>query len=155
MRLRAVHAILRVLATGAVLLAAAGSLAVPAAAEDLGFMVIVHPDVAVNEVTVDELARIYRKETTRWPDGAPIMPVEVGGTAPTRAAFYRTILKLMVGDVTAYWINQAMTTGNNPPKVFSSDSLVIHYVGQTPGAVGFVGPGTPLDDRVKQVAVRR
>jgi ABC-type phosphate transport system substrate-binding protein len=125
----------------------------PARAGDLDFVVIAHPAVSVQDLSLDELARIYKKETTRWPDGSPIVPVELGGAGATRAAFYESTLRLMVGDVTAYWINQAMTTGNNPPKVFSSDSLVLHYVAQTPGAVGFVAPNTPLGDRVKRIAI--
>lgn len=129
------------------------ALGAPAGAGDMGFAVVAHPDVAVDHLSAEELGRIFKKEVTRWPDGTPIVPVELGGTAPTRAAFYRVTLKLMMGDVTAYWINQAMTTGNNPPKIFSSDGLVLRYVGQTPGAVGFVSPGAPADPRVKRIAV--
>jgi ABC-type phosphate transport system substrate-binding protein len=137
----------------ACVMAMALATALPAGAEEMGFVVVAHPDVAVDRLTVDELGRIFKKETTRWPDGTPIVPVEVGGTAPTRSSFYRATLKLVVGDVTAYWINQAMTTGNNPPKIFSSDGLVMRYVGQTPGAVGFVSPDTPADPRVKRIAI--
>jgi len=129
------------------------ALSAPVFGDDLGFVVVAHPDVAVDQLSADELGRIFKKESTRWPDGTPIVPVEVGGTAPTRSSFYRATLKLVVGDVTAYWINQAMTTGNNPPKIFSSDGLVMRYVGQTPGAVGFVSPTTPADPRVKRIAV--
>ena len=129
------------------------ALSAPALADELGFVVVAHPDVAVDHLSPDALGRIFKKETTRWPDGTPIVPVEVGGTAPTRSSFYRATLKLVVGDVTAYWINQAMTTGNNPPKIFSSDGLVMRYVGQTPGAVGFVSPDTPADPRVKRIAI--
>ena len=129
------------------------AVALPAGAEELGFVVVAHPDVAVDRLTVDELGRIFKKETTRWPDGTPIVPVEVGGTAPTRSMFYRATLKLVVGDVTAYWINQAMTTGSNPPKVFSSANLVMRYVSQTPGALGFVGADTAIDPQVKRIAI--
>jgi ABC-type phosphate transport system substrate-binding protein len=137
----------------AFILVSATAFAGPVAADDIGFAVVAHPDVVVESLTVEDLGRIFKKEVTRWPDGTPIVPVELGGTAPTRAAFYHATLKLMVGDVTAYWINQAMTTGNNPPKIFSSDGLVMRYVGQTPGAVGFVSPGARVDPRVKRIAV--
>lgn len=128
-------------------------LVAPVRAEEHGFTVVAHPEVSVDSLSVEELGRIFKKETTRWPDGTPILPVELGGTSPTRAQFYRTTFRLMVGDVTAYWINQAMTTGNNPPKVFSSGNLVIRYVSQTPGAVGFVSPDTPIDPRVKRIEI--
>lgn len=128
-------------------------LSAPARAEEHQFVVIVHPEVSVDSLGVDELGRIFKKEVTRWPDGTLIRPVELGGTSAARADFYGTTLRLRVGDVTAYWINQAMTTGSNPPKVFSSANLVMRYVSQTPGAIGFVGADTPIDPQVKRIAV--
>jgi ABC-type phosphate transport system substrate-binding protein len=124
-----------------------------ARAQDFGFVVVANPEVGVDRLSTDDLGRIFKKELTRWPDGTPIRPVELGGTSPARAEFYGVTLRLRVGDVTAYWINQAMTTGSNPPKVFSSPNLVMRYVSQTPGAVGFVSADTPIDPQVKQIAV--
>lgn len=125
-----------------------------AVAADEGYVVVVHPDVAIETLTTRELGRIYKKVMTEWPDNSRIYPVELGGTSSARELFYRDTMNIVVGDVATYWINQAMTTGTKPPRVFPSDELVLKYVARTPGAIGFVTHKATLDHTVRKVTVR-
>lgn len=119
-----------------------------------GFVVIVNQDVPVDSLKREELGRIFRKAITFWPDGTRIMPVELGGQSPTRSVFYQDTMDIRVSDVAAFWINQAMTTGIEPPRTMPTDALVVGYVARTAGAIGFVSEQAPLDPRVKSVTLR-
>ena len=125
-----------------------------ARAADDAYVVVVHPDVIVKTLSVRELGRIYKKVVTEWPDRSRISPVELGGTSPVRKQFYQDTMNIMVGDVATYWINQAMTTGIKPPRVFPSNELVLKYVARTPGAIGFVTREAILTGTVKRVTIR-
>lgn len=127
-------------------------LAGPALAID-DVVVIAHPSVSVSRLGKDELARIYQKKMTRWPDGVSIVPVDTGGAGDTQVRFYQSVLGMTVGEVSNFWIRQAMTVGIEPPRSFRSPELVIRYVSITPGAIGYVAPGTSLDG-VKAISIQ-
>jgi len=124
----------------------------PMAAQAADFVVIVHPQVAVNALKLDELKRIYRKERTKWPDGEAIIPFDHAGSSDLRRSFCRTVLGATVSEVQNFWINQRMTAGITGPKVFKSATLVKRFVANTPGGIAYIAPDE-VDDTVKVVAI--
>jgi len=130
------------------LLATLGAMAVPAA----DFVVIVHPQVGVDALTLQELRRIYRKEITQWPDGQAIIPFDHAGSSDLRRSFCRKVLDATVPEIQNFWINQLMTAGITGPKVFKSATLVKRFVANTPGGIAYIAPDE-VDDTVKVVAV--
>jgi len=122
------------------------------AAQTAEFVVIVHPQVGVDALTLEELRRIYRKEITQWPDGTAIMPFDHAGSSDLRRSFCRKVLGATVSEVQNFWINKRMTAGVTGPKVFKSATLVKRFVANTPGGIAYIAPDE-VDDTVKVVAV--
>jgi len=123
---------------------------VPAQAAD--FVVIVHPHVAVNQLSLAELRRIYRKEKSEWPGGQSIVPFDHAGSSDVRKAFCRKVLGATVSEVQNLWINKRMTAGITGPRAFKSATLVKRFVANTPGGIGYIAPDE-VDDTVKVVAI--
>jgi ABC-type phosphate transport system substrate-binding protein len=132
--------------TSALVLAAA-----PIAAQDDDYVVIVHPDVPVDHLTAAELARLFQRRTTQWPDGSPVLPVEEAG--PVRSRFYQDTMGMSVGEVGNFWVRQAMTSAMHPPRLLGSADLVIPYVASTPGAIAFVEASARLSSSVKRIRI--
>jgi PBP superfamily domain len=55
-------------------------------------VVLVHPRNPVKDVTLGQLARIYRGEVTEWPDGSPITVINRPLNSEVRIRFYRQVL---------------------------------------------------------------
>ena len=130
------------------LLAAMGAMAAQAA----DFVVIVHPQVGVNTLKLEELRRIYGKKRTEWPDGKAIIPFDHAGSSDLRRSFCRKVLGATVSEVQNFWINKRMTAGITGPKAFKSATLVKRFVANTPGGIGYIAP-EEVDDTVKVVAI--
>jgi ABC-type phosphate transport system substrate-binding protein len=116
----------------------------PAAAEEPGFQVIVHPSNAVQSLTKYELSSLFLKKATSWPGGAAVQPVEPPEGADARDRFAAQVLGKSPGAVKSYW-NKLIFAGREvPPVEKRSDKEVIAFVRATPGAVGYVSVGAPL-----------
>lgn len=125
-------------------------LAAPAAAAEHEFLVVAHPSVAIDRVSPAELERIFQKRQTRWADGAAIVPLEQAGAV--RAHFYRDVMHISVSQISGFWIQEAMTEGVRPPRLFQSAAQVVRRVSETPGAIGFVSIDADLSGgQVKQL----
>lgn len=98
--------------------------------------VIVHVGVG-DTPNAAEIRRIFLARQRFWGDGRLIRPVNLGATAPARAAFTARVLGGHVQDYTAYW-NDLWFHGTAPPPVLGSDEAVLLYVARTPGAIGYV-----------------
>jgi phosphate transport system substrate-binding protein len=93
------------------------------------FVVIVNKDVTTQDVTVDQLAKIFRGEIANWKDvggkDAKITVVSRQQSSGSRATIVATVLKGQ-GDITKDAIVQ------------DSNGKVMDNVSGTPGAVGYV-----------------
>lgn len=111
-----------------------------AAGADEGFTVVVHPSVQVQQVSTEQLSRLFLKKETRWPDGQAVAPVEPGD-GPARSAFAARVHRKSLGAIRSYW-NQMIFGGRDvPPLERATDAAVVEYVRDHPGAIGYVAPG--------------
>ncbi len=111
-------------------------IAAPAAAQD--FKVVANPSVAASDIAAADLAKIFLKQTSKYPDGGAAVPVDQGKASPVRAAFSQKVLGKSVGAVDTYWQQQIFSGKDVPPAAKSSDDDVIAFVKATPGAIGYV-----------------
>ncbi len=133
------------------------TVAVPgAAAIEPDYLVIAHESVGHKVISAPELKRIFTKKRSHWDNGQPIVIVEQGGDSHARDTFYRKILKSDIAQMSTYWINQTMTNGLAPPKIYSNARRVVSYVARTPGAIAFIdaNANVVLSDGVKRITVR-
>jgi hypothetical protein len=121
--------------------------ALPAGAVDeLAFAVIAGPDTPAQALDNADVARIFERKQTFWPDGQRIHPVNLPPTDPLRQRFSTAILGQAPEALVAYW-RERYFHGVLPPHVLASENAVRLFVESTPGAIGYVSgclPGAPL-----------
>ncbi len=109
-----------------------------ASAGEACFQVVVHPDNPAAEIEPSELARMFLKKTTQWPDGTPIQPVDQEPESPTRQQFSHRVLGRGVTSIKTYWQRLVFSGRDVPPPVLASDLEVLDFVRREPGAIGYV-----------------
>ncbi len=122
-------------------------------AQSSAFRVVVHTSNAASALPRAELARIFLKKTSAWPDGRAAQPVDLTETAATRRAFSKSVLERDVSAVRAYWQQQIFSGRGVPPAEKSSEADVLAFVRANPGAVGYVSAGAELGASVKELRV--
>lgn len=114
----------------------------PATAAD-PFVVIVHPDLARDEITREEVAHIFLGDVRHWRAERPIVPVDLSMSSTTRWHFTRRVLQRSVGEVMRHW--RRREDQRRPPKVAASEPQAVEHVARTPGAIGYVSRTTLLE----------
>ncbi len=135
--------------------ALAGLAALPAAAQQGGYVVIVNETNDIAALKADEVSKIFFKKAHRWPNGNDVVPVDLPESAPVREAFSAAVHGKSVGAVRAYWQQQIFSGRAVPPAEKTSDEQVVAFVRVTPGAIGYVSAGAQLAPGVKRVQVIR
>lgn len=127
------------LALVALLLPAAGT-----AGEE--WVVVVNPANAVRSTTRSDLERIWRRKTAFWPNGTPVVPLNLPGGEPLRRSFQEKVLRSGDEELAQWW-NRAYFQGVPPPVVLQTGAAVRAFVAATPGAVGYI-PAAEADATV-------
>lgn len=122
-------------------------------AQSAAFRVVVHSANPSSSLARADLARLFLKKTSAWPDGRAAAPVDLGENAPARRAFSKTVLERDVSAVRAYWQQQIFSGRGVPPVEKGSDADVLAYVRANPGAVGYVSAGVELGASIKELRV--
>jgi len=108
--------------------------------------VIVDKDNTVSNVTNVHLAKIFRSELKKWPDGKDIVIV-LHKDAPGEMLTLERLTKMSDHELRT----RIAAHGNGITQV-DSDADVLKFVGSMPGAVGLVDV-REINDRVKVVKV--
>jgi ABC-type phosphate transport system substrate-binding protein len=114
--------------------------------------VIANSSVKASDVSTDELRDVFTGDKSSLHDGSKVNPVTLKGGGVNDA-----FLKQYVGKSDAAfrtsWRSLVFTGQGSMPKAFDSEAQMVDYVAATPGAIGYVGAGTP-HDKVKTLAVK-
>ena len=124
----------------------------PAAAAQ-EYLVIVNDANTVETVNRDELSQIFLKRVSQWPNGNPVVPVDLSESSSTREAFSQAVHGRPVSAIEAYWQRQIFSGRGVPPVEKSAETEVIEYVRTNPHAVGYVRNGSALGAGVRAVRV--
>lgn len=116
-------------------MAAGASIADDPVADDV--VVVAHPDVPVDTISLRELQRIYLGKSTRWAGGERIKPVLLD-TDPVLATFITDYLDRTAENFSVYWKRMVFTGKGRPPRAFGDRAELAFYVRVTPGAIGFL-----------------
>ena len=128
-------------------------LASPGVAQTQEYQVVVHEANPSSNVAADEISRMFMKRTTRWADGGSVVPVDLAGNSETRDAFSQAVHGRSVSAIKAYWQRQIFSGRGFPPEEMGSDTAVLAFVRNNPGAIGYVASGTSVGDGVKVLNV--
>jgi ABC-type phosphate transport system substrate-binding protein len=101
----------------------------------------------------DQLADVFLKKITRWPNGETIRPVDLRTTSAARKDLTERVLRKSIAAVRSYWQQLIFSGRNIPPPQLDSDAAVVAFVARNRGAIGYVSSEVKLDG-VKVVAMK-
>jgi ABC-type phosphate transport system substrate-binding protein len=110
-------------------------------AQDAGLKIVANPGTTPDSISKSDLARIFLKKRTKWPDGRSAVPVGQKRAPELRREFSKEILGMTLDMVESHWQAQVFSGRGTPPKVLNGDAEVIDYVRRTPGSAGYVTGG--------------
>ena len=100
-----------------------------------------HTGVALSK---KEVADIYSGRMSKWPDGAKTVPVYIK-SGKVHESFLAEYVGKNDAQFIATWKKLVFTGKASMPDGVGSESDVIAKVKETPGAIGYIAPGTPTD----------
>lgn len=103
----------------------------------LQLAVIAHPEVAQDTISKGQLLDYFTGDIQRWPDGKPVLVMDLGEKGETRNGFYRFLGK-RPSRMKSIWLRKMLSGESEPPESLATEEEVLARVAQTPGALGFV-----------------
>lgn len=106
-----------------------------AAAEQI--VVIGHPDLPKDSLTMVELKRIYLGQI-QFLGGTRLVPLDYRGGADVKKSFLNAALGMTPYSYQSFWVKEVFKSGAIPPHKEVVAKELIVTVMQTPGAIGYV-----------------
>jgi ABC-type phosphate transport system substrate-binding protein len=104
------------------------------------YKVVVNSSNPVASMTRDEVARIFLKKSTKFPDGRSASPVDLPVNSATREGFSRSVLGKPASAVDAYW-QQQIFSGRDIPPPQKSEAAAINFVRSNENGIAYVSAG--------------
>ena len=116
-------------------------------AQGEGVAVVVHPQAPVEDLSLDQLRRIFMADQQFWPDGSRITLLVRAPAAYEREVVLNVIYRMTEDEFRKYWVGK-MFRAEVPagPKIVYSSEMVGGLVTAVPGAIGFVPAGEVMAD---------
>ena len=115
-------------------------------------ILVVHSDVPVDTLNSRDLKSIFLGEKSRWANQHRIHFVTL-----KHPEVHESFLRRYVGKTPTqydiFWKKRVFSGRGRMPEAMDSPEAVMEFISQTPGAIGYVPPGTPMTEG-KQIQVR-
>ncbi len=83
-------------------------------------LVIITASDNVEELKVEDIARIYLGKVSRYPSGAEVVPLDLDPSDPSYIRFARLVLKKTPTQLKAYWAKRIFTGKGKPPRILQN-----------------------------------
>jgi hypothetical protein len=115
--------------------------------------IVVNKNSSLSDITSAELAKFFRAEKSKAPDGSKVVIVMQEAGRPEREAALQSVYKMSDGEFNKYFL-QATFTGAvaSAPRALANGRAVLKFVSETAGALGYV-KGDEADDSVKVLKI--
>ena len=122
------------------ILLALGRFAPPASAQGASEVaVVVHSDVAVDNLTVGELRRVVLGDREFWPAGLRITLLVRAPIAHERDVVLKNLCQMTEAQFRQHWIGKVFRADTAlAPKIVYSAEMAADMVGRFPGAIAFI-----------------
>lgn len=117
----------------------------------MAVVVIVNPSNPLNTLPATGVSRMFLKESTQWPNGWPVAPVDQAPSSAVRVMFSDKVLGRSVRSIKSYWSQQIFSGRGVPPPERDSDAAVVQFVKANRGAIGYVTAGNSGTAKVLQI----
>jgi ABC-type phosphate transport system substrate-binding protein len=122
----------------------------PVCSAQVAIAVIVSPKTSVNNLSIEELRRIFLGSSTTLPGNGPVILVEHTAERP---AFYRAALGMSEDRVKRHWIQMVFAgDGATPPREIDELDAVKRFVAEHSGAIAFLSESA-VDVNVKVLSI--
>lgn len=108
-------------------------------------VVIANPSVTADSISKSDLRNVFTGATTKLKDGSKVRPVLLK-QGPTHAAFVTGDLSLSEVALLVCWRGLVFSGQGVMPKIFESETAMVAFIAETPGAIGYINPSTPHAD---------
>jgi ABC-type phosphate transport system substrate-binding protein len=132
-------------------LAFAAALAPPAWAEDV--VPVVSAKSPVTSLSPNEVADIFLGKSSRFPNGAPAVPIDLVEESPVRDRFYAQYTGKSPAQVKAYWSKIIFTGRGQPPRQAATPGEAKKLIAENPNAIGYID-SSQVDGTVRVLAAR-
>jgi hypothetical protein len=146
------HTMLAAIVVGVSMFAGAEETEEPDAPPHRAIAIVTHLENDVESITRGELARIFLKRQTSWPDGERCIPIDQRGDNEIRREFSGLVLRRTVYEMKRFWMQETMTGNAKPPVSLESAATVKKYLQKIRGAVAYIYLDE-VDDTVRILAV--
>ena len=131
-----------------------GSLPTPARAEATSYLLVVSDDVALAELPLDEVRRVFLLKRVFWKPGRPIRLVLPATDLPARAFMLEKVCQKTEGELRRLVIESVYRGDTDQaPKVAASDDEALKILSTVPGSVALVSVGVALPAHVKALRI--
>jgi ABC-type phosphate transport system substrate-binding protein len=113
-----------------------GSLGSWSAARAQDVVLVANKSVKISEITNADLRAIFMGTKTRFADGSHAVPVTLKG-GPAHEVFLKHYVGENPEEFRSQWRKAVFTGQGAMPRAFDSESALIEYVADTPGALGY------------------
>ena len=100
--------------------------------------IVGHQEGPPDELSLNEARSIFKAQQQWWKSNTKISIVLLKSEVPISGAVAEKIFGMSKSEVKTYWIQIVFRGKASTPKHFDSESALIAYIAQTPGAVGVV-----------------
>ena len=115
--------------------------------------IVVHQGTKIDNLTFDELRRIFRGERQFWPDGSRVTLLVRAPVAQERDIVLTRIYRMSEDQYRQFWIAKMFRAEvASGPKIVYSTDMTRDLVSAIPGAIGFM-PASSLASGVKIVRI--
>jgi ABC-type phosphate transport system substrate-binding protein len=123
------------------------ALAVPGHAGDVA--IVVHPSNAHQDLSLADLARLFRLDQPRWKSGEKVDLVLQVGISAKQDVILNRVFHMKADELQAFWLGKVFRGElAAPPRAFASDVSVKQYVAANPRAIGYIDAAL-VDDAVR------
>lgn len=125
--------------TVAVGILASAAIAAPARSEAQGMAVIVHPSTPIDNMTFEEMRRVFLGERQYWNAEMPVVLIVRAPVALERQVVLEKIYRMTESQFKQYWIARIFRAETvSTPKVVYSNQTINELVAAIPGAISLV-----------------
>jgi ABC-type phosphate transport system substrate-binding protein len=105
-----------------------------------GYKIVVNPSNPETSMSKDEVARIFLKKATKFPDGRSASPVDLAVNSSVRENFSKSVLGKPASAVDAYW-QQQIFSGRDIPPPQKSENAAISFVRSNENGIAYISSG--------------
>jgi len=92
----------------------------------------------VAALSKSQVVAIFLGKSTRFPDGAPAMPIDRTEGVPARDEFYSTFAGKSAAQIKAYWSKIIFTGRGQPPRTAADEAEVRKLLAADPQAIAYL-----------------